>query len=65
MNGIHVIDKYGAKRYLLYFLIHIYTLWTNTVPFILSRTQINKIMAQYVCFIRILIYITLFTGIVK
>ena len=24
MNGIHVIDKYGAKRYLSYFLIHIY-----------------------------------------
>ena len=22
MNGIHVIDKYGAKRYLSYFLIH-------------------------------------------
>ena len=25
MNGIHVIDKYGAKKYLSYFLIHIYT----------------------------------------
>ena len=23
MNGVHVIDKYGAKRYLSYFLIHI------------------------------------------
>ena len=23
MNGTHVIDKYGAKRYFLYFIIHI------------------------------------------
>ena len=42
MKGIHVIDKYGAKKYFSYFLIHI-IITKHGITFILHTNLYAKI----------------------